>query len=78
MTINELIGQGVMLRCVTEVIEITEPNDSHPYGQEIILWKPPQPQDLNKPLEWDWAQREIVSIWPIHDTHYPLLQIEVR
>ena len=77
MTINEILADGVILSCVAEVIHIAEPDDRHPYGHEQNLWRPHEPQDLKGHMEGAWADREIVSIWPIQDTRYPLLQIEV-
>ena len=77
MTVNEILAGGVTLRSVAEVIHIAEPDEEHPYGHEQSIWKPYEPQDLKGHVDWDWAGRDIVSIWPIQDTRYPLLQIEV-
>ena len=76
MTINELLAQGVLLRSVAEVITITDPDDENPYGTLRVIWSG-EPQDLKEHTDWKWADREILSIWPIQDTRYPLLQIEV-
>ena len=76
MTVNELLEGGVLLRSVAEVIEITDPDEENPYGTLRIIWNG-EPQDLKGHADWDWADRQIVSIWPIQDERYPLLQIEV-
>ena len=78
MTVNELLEGGVILRSVYEVIRISDPDAAHPYGDEKLIWRASVPRDFEKPTAWKWADREIVSIWPIHDERYPLLQIEVR
>jgi len=76
MTINELLEQGVTLRSVAEVIHITDPDEEHPYGRIQRIWEG-TPFDMMGRSDWKWADREIRSIWPIQDTRYPLLQIEV-
>lgn len=78
MTLNEMLEGGVVFRSVFEVYRVEEPDADNPYGKDVKLWTPPAPEDLTMPVDRDWADRDVASVWPMHDVGYPMLQIEVR
>lgn len=80
MTINELMGHGIILHGIGRIVHMDDPDESCPHGHERVLFETAgAPMDLYGPIDRTWADRDIKYMYPTaaHGGLYPTITIEV-